>query len=232
MLAEIQSYLAKTPWLMLPFEFNVRACLSEAKRLYPRFVDHRPEAVEGGKALWRSLAIQNAEGDPARTLGAHEYGIANPQYKITDIGEECPSVIHELARLVDFQHCQNVRFMALAPGGKLNVHSDAPGVDCRTTTHICLNWPSGCEFWTNLNPDGSHRADTKQIPITAGSVFIFNFAPYYRVVNNSQEVRFNIIIHGPLRFKVSDILKLVLAEKHRELALTRNFAGESIHFLA
>ena len=80
-----------------------------------------------------------------------------------------------------------LRFMLLKPGGYVEPHSDSQTTNPSFAINISLNNPDGCFLVTEK---GTVPFDDK------GSVFLFNNYYKHSVVNNSNEDRFHIILHG------------------------------------
>lgn len=220
---EITAQLQVCPWIFLPIAFDAEACLSEALRLLDHFVEHRPgDQVSHGGGKWKSLALRGANGSPINTECAENYGSLAGSYKTTEIATLCPNTMRFLGEITDVEACSRIRFMLLEPGAEILVHSDDPEKDCSIATNIALNMPDGCEFWTDLNKDGSLNQYSKKIPITDGSAFLFNSAIYHRVVNRSNTPRVHIILHGPLRFSKKTVTECARRQnkttEYREVA--------------
>lgn len=201
---EIFTHLQHTPWIFLPFSFDANACLNEALPLLDRFVVHREGHQKGSAgAQWKSLAL--------RSIGGHAHATSesgdNEAFHLTDVAAACPATMQMLGKLADLDQCARVRFMLLEPGAEISVHSDAPHKNHSLAINIALNMPEGCEFWADLNPDGSKHKYSRRIPIESGSVFLFNSSAYHRVVNHSREPRMHLIVHGPLRLSDEQVLR-------------------------
>jgi hypothetical protein len=206
---EIFLHLQQTPWIFLPFEFNHQACFEEAARLLDRFVVHRnyDQSSEGEtQGKWKSLGIHALGGDSQKTRYHKDYGVGAPEYKLSEIAADCPKTLEFLNRLTRVEECERVRFMLLEPGARIHVHSDVKDREWGMAVNVALNMPEGCEFWTDLEPDGSKNAFSRKIPIQPGQAFLFNNATYHSVENHSDQPRIHLIFHGPLRFRDHEIL--------------------------
>src|SRR5690606_17090047 len=116
------------------------------------------------------------------------------QYLNTIFAELCPETMSFLNTITDVSKCERVRFMMLEPGASINVHRDSKDRDVSLAVNISLNMPEGCEFFAQLNPDGSSNDHTVKLPFkNDGSVLLFNNAKYHRVINNSDVPRIHII---------------------------------------
>lgn len=232
-------HLQLNPYVFLPVEFNHRACFNEAEALLKSFVDHRPydqKSMDNQDGRWRSLAIYGLGGDSTKTQNHVEYGVSEPEYKLTEIASRCPETVRFLESITDLAKCQRVRFMLLEPGAEIQIHSDGPDQDVTWATNIALNMPEDCEFWTDVDPSGKHNLYSKRIPIKDGSVFLFNNAPYHYLKNNSKFNRIHIIIHGPLRLDPNKYLDFARAQNNvtnkkdllNKLVFKKAFMGKKI----
>jgi hypothetical protein len=202
---ELQFQLQICPWLFLPRKFSALECYQEALSHLPQFVAHRKEAHRG-TGEWKSLALRSIGGDPQRTSGyeRNSQGV----YEFTPLWEKCPATRNMLELFTNPEQCERIRFMLLEPGAEIEFHNDAPEKFFSPALNIALNMPTGCEFWVDLNSDGTRNRFSQKIPITGGTAFLFNSANYHEVKNNSAEYRIHIIAHGPLRFTEADLLKI------------------------
>lgn len=197
---EVFLHLEASPWLELARDLDTAPCLPEARALLGRFVSHRPEAQTPDG--WSSLALKAHGGDEGFT--AVPAGQAD--YRLTPAAALCPETMKLLESLTEIGECARIRFMALAPGAEIHVHSDAPDRPTSLAINIALNMPEGCEFWVDLDPDGSTNEFSRALPIRDGSVFLFNSSTYHKVVNRSAETRIHLIVHGPTRFSDAELI--------------------------
>jgi hypothetical protein len=202
---ELQFHLQYRPWLILPFAVDAAACYEEAHSLLNEFVEHRPYDQQGvGK--WKSLALRSVGGKKENTEGKENY--LSGEYSFTEIWNLCPVTANFLRHITDVDQCERIRFMLLEPGAEISVHNDAPMKHYSPAVNIALNMPEGCEFWVDLNKDGTTNRYSSKIPLKDGSVFLFNSANYHCVKNHSKVARIHIIFHGPLRISENSFLKL------------------------
>ena len=216
---ELSQHIQLVPYIDLQWDFNWQACWREAKAQFDKFVTHRnyDQSSEDGdtserRAQWKSLGLRALDGDSSKTLFHTSYGYAEKEkapYQVTEIASECPETMKLVNSITRVEGCHRIRYMLLEPGARIHVHSDAPKSDEMVAINIALNMPKGCEFWIDANPDGSHNANTRRMPMRNGSAFLVNVARYHYVENNSDEPRFHIIVHGPLSVSEGDLLRLV-----------------------
>lgn len=200
---EIFYHLDYVPYIDLKVKFDPRPMLEEAFALLDHFVEHRSHTQENkvSDGRWKSLGLRTFGGDHAKTeyhtsYTAEEKGV----YLNTAMLDLCPQTRKFLEGITDIEQCDRVRFMLLEPGTEIKVHSDSAR-DVSFAINISLNMPEGCEFWSNLNPDGSLNDYSLKVPFAdSGSVFLFNNAKYHKLKNDSSLPRMHIIFHGPINF--------------------------------
>jgi hypothetical protein len=201
---EVFLQLQYVPWIMLEDSLDTKDALTEARRLLPLFVPHRLESQKGA-GQWKSLSLKAAGGQADNTT------VPNPgdgcSYSLTEIATLCPATMRLLDSITDISQCDRIRFMLLEPGSEIIVHSDAPGKPTSLALNIAMNMPESCDFWVDLDPDGSMNPYSKKIPIRTGSAFLFNSSTYHRVVNDSQEHRIHLIAHGPIRYNDAELIE-------------------------
>ena len=209
---EVFYHLDLVPYIDLNVQFDAQKLFDEAYKARDYFVIHRDYDQKSGESFgkWKSLGLRSLHGDYSKTQYHTSYvfdGAAN--YQNTAFAELCPETMKFLNTLTDLSQCERVRFMLLEPGASINVHRDSKERDVSLAVNISLNMPTGCEFYAQLNPDGTENSYSVKLPFkNSGSVLLFNNAKYHRVVNNSNTPRIHIIFHGPIRFTDEEILKL------------------------
>jgi hypothetical protein len=213
---EIFYHLDYRPYIDLNISFNPKPILEEAFRAINYFVKHRSydqsQSIEGG-GEWKSLSLQSVEGDYKKTSYHTEYGYShedsNNLYRKTVFSQLCPNTMSFIEQITDSTKCERIRFMLLEPGAKIHTHRDNKDGHVGMALNISLNMPAGCEFWADLNRDGSKNEYSVSLPFSDnGSVLLFNNGKYHSVVNNSSTPRMHIIIHGPVRMNDQQILEL------------------------
>ncbi len=198
-LAEIFHHLDLIPYINLDYKFDFRGCHEEASKLIKHFVKHRDyDQSSSDGAAWKSLAIHALNGNSAKTQHHFDYGVKDPEYRLSEIADLCPKTLNFLRDFTDISSCHRIRFMLLEPGARIKVHSDAPNKPVSIAINIALNMPRGCDFYLDVNSDGSHSPYTKKVPFVDGSIMLINNAKYHYLENNSSTPRLHLIIHGPL----------------------------------
>lgn len=238
---EIFYHLDYTPFIDLKLSFNTTELLNEAVNLLPNFVVHREltqnSQIEGHH--WKSIGLRTFEGDPFKTEYHTSYTTLDVQapYKNTPFMDACPKICEFLKLITDIDKCDRIRIMLLEPGVEIHPHRDSQTRVVSLAVNISLNMPDDCEFWCDLNADGSKNTYSKKVPFSNnGSVILFNNAKYHRLFNHSKNPRLHIIFHGPIKFSDEYILNLardqnqIFSRKEllKKLIFKKNFLGEPI----
>ena len=176
-----------SPYLELLIDAPYAEMLAEAQALEPQFVTHR----EGDSYGWRSLCVHGFGAE--KTDAANAYGLdARDQsiYQWTEIVDQCPVTHNYFKNIFPYIRYQRVRFMLVEPGGYIEPHSDNANPMLTAAINISLNNPDNCYLTTELGT----------VPFkNTGSTFLFNNHYQHCVVNNSNEQRFHMIVHGQWR---------------------------------
>lgn len=200
------------PYLDLKVQFDSAPLLLEARNLLHHFVTHREKtqikSSSGGG--WKSLGLRTFEGDPHKTEYHTSYTDAKEGiYLNTIFLNQCPQILNFLNTITDINQCDRIRLMLLEPGAEILTHRDSLNRDVSLAVNISLNMPDKCEFWCDLNSDGTLSEFSKNIPfLDSGSVILFNNAKYHSLRNHSNIARIHIIFHGPIKFNDSQLLTL------------------------
>jgi hypothetical protein len=175
------------PYLELLIDAPYADMLAEARALEPKFVTHR----EGDSHGWRSLCVHGISAE--KTDAANSYNLdAGDQsiYNWTEIVDECPVTYNYFKNTFPYIRYQRVRFMLVEPGGYIEPHSDNANPMLTAAINISLNNPDECYLTTPMG----------YVPFkNSGSMFLFNNHYQHCVVNNSNEQRFHMIVHGQWR---------------------------------
>ena len=209
---EIFYHLDLVPYIDLQVKFDAAKLLEEAKKALSYFVVHRDYDQQSGAdhGKWKSLGLRSLFGDYTKTQYHTSYTFeGKAEYQNTVFSELCPETMKFLDSITDINQCERIRFMLLEPGASINVHRDSKERDVSLAVNISLNMPEGCDFYAQLNADGTSNPYTVKLPFKdTGSVLLYNNAKYHRVINNSNVPRIHMIFHGPTRFNDELILKL------------------------
>jgi hypothetical protein len=179
---------SNVPFIQLQLQ-NVlyQEMLAEARSLDNLYVSHRDDTSDG----WASLAIHGISSQHTDHYATYpEYShLSNDAvpYQWTEIQNCCPITVKFLKDQFPYDVYHRVRFMRLAPGGYIKPHSDSNDLGLRAV-NISLNNPNKCNFVFE---------DFGILPFSnSGSIFMVANGYVHSVVNNSEEYRYHIIVHG------------------------------------
>lgn len=172
------------PWLrMLIEDVPYKEILAEAQALRHRFVRHRLSDGEG----WLSLCVHGIAADMTDAYQAYQLNEEDVVYDWTDIKDQCPVTVAYFRDRFPYVKYHRLRFMIMEPGGYIMPHSDNKINNLGAAVNISLNNPQGCRMVTEngvlpFDPDGS--------------VYMFNNHYMHAVVNDGDEDRYHMIVHG------------------------------------
>lgn len=172
------------PWLRLLIDAPYKEMLAEARSLRHRFVVHR----EGDGRGWKSLCIHGISASHTDSWQSYGYTSENEViYDWTDIKDRAPVTVEFFKNQFPYKKYHRLRFMLLEPNGYIMPHSDNQNNNLTSAINISLNNPENCMLTTELGT----------VPYSdQGSTFIFNNHYQHAVVNDSDQDRFHIIVHG------------------------------------
>lgn len=188
------------PWLKLDIEFNHETMLKEAIALKDRFVKHRDQDGVGGYRHkgWRSLAIHGISAE--KTNHFEQYGYKSNKetpYRWTEISGLCPNTVSFFKETFPFSSYYRVRFMLLEPGGFITPHTDT--VDSRLAPiNMALNHPKGCKM--------KMKGHEGFVPFKPGTAMMLDVGNEHAYVNDSNEDRYHIIVHGVKTKQFKDLV--------------------------
>lgn len=188
------------PWLKLDIEFNHETMLKEAIALKDRFVKHRDQDGVGGYRHkgWRSLAIHGISAE--KTNHFEQYGYKSNKetpYRWTEISGLCPNTVSFFKEKFPFSSYYRVRFMLLEPGGFITPHTDT--FDSRLAPiNMALNHPKGCKM--------KMKGHEGFVPFKPGTAMMLDVGNEHAYINDSDEDRYHIIVHGVKTNKFKDLV--------------------------
>lgn len=178
----------RTPYLELNLNGPWKEMLEEAKSVDHMFVQHRGSYDHQG---WSSLCVHGLGATITDAAGAYpEYrDIPDDQlnYHWTEVADLCPITTNFFKTSLPYQKYLRVRFMRLAPSGYISPHHDSTSFRL-LAVNISLNNPNGC----TMVQKGVGIVPFKD----EGSIFLFNNSYEHIVWNQSNEVRYHMVVHG------------------------------------
>jgi len=184
---------SKYPWLKLMIDAPFKDMLEEAKNIKHLFVEHRTDYSQG----WKSVCIHGI--DDHVTGIPEDHGLdKDTKRDWTNASAECPITTNYFKNKYPVSVYDRIRFMLIEPGGYINPHVDGSREDNPSrAVNMSLNNPDDCFLITE---NGIVPYDDN------GSVFYFNIAYEHGVINNSNEDRYHIIVHGTETSEFEDIV--------------------------
>jgi len=186
---------SQLPWLQLSIDAPFKEMLAEARAMNEHFVNHMensndPWYDDGQHQGWFSINLHNMTD--SKVYNTNEKVDAKVWNYVHDrawtkASELCPVTTDYFKNVFPMKTYYRLRFMLLKPGGYVEPHSDSQTTNPSFAINISLNNPDGCFLVTEK---GTVPFDDK------GSVFLFNNYYKHSVINNSNEDRFHIILHG------------------------------------
>lgn len=180
-------FLSTAKQLKLDLSFDYMGMLKEAQNLRERFVTHRPGEYE--HKGWKSLVLHGLS--ETSTDYYKEYGYTSSIKAAEDsvwtkAAEESPITMNFLLNIFPKSKFARVRFMLLEAGGHINTHTDS-SKPILENINISLSNHKNC-IW-----HWDHDNTTLEMP--PGSAWAMNIHYPHRIVNNSNEDRYHLIVH-------------------------------------
>lgn len=171
------------------FTFDTELLLNECKAVDDLYFNHRSQDRKGGYGHngWQSLTLHGI--DKHKTEHYVQYGFNSLEeagYHWTDACERVPNLTNFLKSL-PFKLFDRVRIMRLAPGGYVMPHTDNKYQRAFGPLNIAINNPVGCHFVFK---------DRGIVPFKAGSGLVLDVGREHIVINQSNEARYHVIVHG------------------------------------
>ena len=151
----------------------------EILKIQKYLVSHREESGMG----WSSFCIHGKSYDATKEDAY--YKDPRPHNWTKEAIEHMPHTISWLKTL-GYSQFQRVRVMCLAPKGFINIHRDQTESKFKAV-NVAITNPSQCKFYLE------HHGELKFQP---GVAYRLNLVNYHAVINQSNEYRYHIIIHG------------------------------------
>lgn len=164
--------------------FDVNIFLSEIKSLEDNnmFVGHRQPYHPG----WEAFTLHGI------SYSDTEHSDPNNNMWTTEAIEHCPSIINYFTENKIKDPYARVRIMKLLPGKCVNIHNDSFSGKDMWGMNIAINNPRDCimHFWTR---DFEYQGT---VPWNPGDCYAIKISDMHMVINNSNEPRYHIIVHG------------------------------------
>ena len=198
------SHESGIPWLVLDVpEFDWKACYDEALAVYDEAIQHRKNDYDEsnpddyGHRGWRSLTLhglgkhvsQHWDSKDVKAMGFDfkSEEEVREAYHWTEIADKCPKTVDMIKSIPGYMSFDRVRYMYLEPGGYITPHNDYEH-NKLGPLNISLNNPEHCYF--------KMIDDNAYVPWKPGKMIKMNVGHQHAVMNDTNEVRVHMIIHG------------------------------------
>jgi hypothetical protein len=182
------------PWAPIINPIDLTEVVKEMNLIDHFFVSHREKDQQNSYRHqgWNSLTLYGIDYD--KTENYDRYGYKSQEeadYEWTSICNLIPKTV-EFIKNLPFTNYGRVRIMRLSPGGYVMPHTDGKG-RIFGPFNIALTNPKGCEFVFE---------DRGIVPFEPGRGFLLDLGIKHCVVNNSQEYRYHVIVHGETTYDI------------------------------
>lgn len=209
-------FLSDAKYLKLNLDIDYQGMLEEAKKLKDRFVTHRIGDYD--HKGWKSLVLHGLSEKHSDYYKAYGYKSAvdaanNSVW--TEAADQCPITMNFLLNKFPSSKFARVRFMLLEAGGHIAEHTDST-TPILENTNISLGNPEGC-MW--------EWGDGESLFMEPGGVYVMNIHYPHKIVNNSDQDRYHLIIH---RHDCTDEWKKLVAEACNNQQVTGKYFEHEI----
>lgn len=166
------------PWLKLDLLVPVREIHNEILNVEHLLVNHRD--IEGEHVGWRSFSIYGKSYDTTTAVND-----TRPSVWTEQALEHMPFTVNYFKTVFPCKNYSRVRVMALGPGGYISLHNDTEDSKL-APVNISITQPEGCDFVME---------NAGVIPFEPGSAFWLDVSRRHTVYNNSNSVRYHLIVH-------------------------------------
>jgi hypothetical protein len=176
---------SQLPWLKLMLDVPTDQILEEIKNAQHLLVEHRDDY--GENRGWKSFCIHGK----SLTETQHRDDL-RPFHWIPEVESLMPTTVKFLKGL-DIGTYQRVRVMALEPKGYVHLHRDLNPQEKEkfhrelAPINISITQPENCDFIIK---------DWGTIPFRPGDAYMPCISKWHAVINDSDEIRYHIIIHS------------------------------------
>jgi hypothetical protein len=192
--------LRNSDWPYAPINLKIdnNKVREELKRLQYFFVPHREKDKINsyGHEGWEAVTLHGIDYD--KTENYDQYGYVSEReagYRWTEVCDYAPHIL-EMIKSLPYERFGRVRIMRLKPGGYIMPHVDGPG-RMFGPVNIALTQPIGCRFVFK---------DVGTVPFAVGKGFMLDIGIEHCIVNESNEDRYHIIVHGHF---TKDMIQLI-----------------------
>lgn len=166
-------------WVQMNFDVPCEEIYKEYYSIKDNLVIHRPE---DGHKDWCAMTLY---GVSSSSTNSHwEYGLKQKK-KITDIGSKCPKTL-EWVMSLPYARIDDVRYLVIKPKGYIAEHVDVEECNWLEPLNVSITYPVGSKFLMK----------NELVPYKPGVSMVLNIHYPHSVVNNSDEERLHLVVHG------------------------------------
>lgn len=193
-------------WIELDLEIDLKTWKKESELVHNFMVEHR--AGEGHQG-WQGCSLHG--------IDTHVTGHrCDKNFKWTALSKITPNITNFWKKFPSENYAR-IRFMNLAPYGRIAEHNDSPGgksnqeidmMDLIVPINIAINHPSNCNM---------HIKGHGTVPWKEGKAFLINITKDHYVKNESPHSRLHLIAHCILGNKKKEFAELIVKsyKKHK-----------------
>lgn len=185
--SNIPADLWKSNWPWVPYEKDIDevSVQLELDKIDHLFVEHRNKDTYSHKG-WSSICLHGIDYDKTEHWDRYGYNsLEEANYHWTDICDQIPYITN-ITKALPFKDYGRVRIMRLAPNGYIMPHTDGQG-RIFGPFNFALTQPIGCNFvFENYGI----------VPFKTGRGCMLDLGVKHAIINNSDQVRYHLIIHG------------------------------------
>lgn len=185
--SEIPHDLWNSSWPWVPFEKEIDpvSVQIELDSIDNLFVEHRGKDTYSHSG-WSSICLHGISYDKTENFDQYGYStIEEANYHWTEVCSKIPYIFNIVKSLPFFDYGR-VRIMKLSPGGYIMPHTDGAG-RIFGPFNFALTQPINCNFIFE---------GYGIVPFKAGRGFMLDLGIRHAIVNNSDQTRYHLIIHG------------------------------------
>ena len=174
-------------------DVNWNELVDEAKQFDKHYIPHRHHEKHKD---WASVVLHGISSIHTEAPEVYGYTNETAPWRWTDISDFCPNIVRMLKNCFSYKKYFRIRIMRISPGGYIWPHIDG-GFDHLGPINIALNNPEDCNFY---------MGGVGILPFKQGTAISLNIgSKMHSVVNNSNENRYHLIVHGIMNDEMNDI---------------------------
>jgi hypothetical protein len=191
---------SKLPWLQVDIPVPHNTIFDEISMLHDKLVSHRDDYNE--HRGWKSGCIYGRSWESTREDSY--YPDKQPYVWTSEAQKYLPNTVNYFQNTWPPCNFGRIRIMALEPGGYVGIHRDTQ-VSQLDAINIAITQPNDCKFVME-----NHGT----VPFRPGTAFWLDISNCHVVFNDSNEIRWHIIVHQDFSDEIS---QNILAKSYHRL---------------